>query len=501
MSTQTTSFETAFGEAGSARDRRAATRAGLPGNLQQFPDADQVDVVDPYTQEVVASVARCGPAEVDAACRRAHGAQERGMPQWERALVLDRLALLLAEHTERLAAIITLENGKAIRDARTEVSRATETVRFAAAQARTLTGDLVAAEATPTGEGKMAMALRLPIGVVAAITPFNFPLNTVLHKVAPAIAAGCAVVLKPAHQTPLTALALHELLLEAGLPEDWVTVVTDDGVSAGPALVEHPIPRLVTFTGSTTVGWGIAQTAHRKRVALELGSNAPVIVAADADVAEAAIRIVRAAYGTSGQSCISVQRVLVHRSRHQDLVDELGRRADALVVGDPFDDGTDIGPLILPAATQRVQEWIDEAAGMGASLVAGGVRDGACLRPTVVDQAPTGSQLRDAEAFGPVLTVVPFDEPEEAFAIANETPYGLQAGIFTSDLGLALRAVRELDFGGVLVNDIPTTRLDQQPYGGVGDSGNTREGPASAVVEMTEVRFVSFQAPPTAVVP
>lgn len=480
-----------------AQGRRDAARAAVPTNRDRYPHTPEVEVVDPFTREVVATVAGCGAAEVDAACRTAQKAQDRGLHQWERALILDRLAVLLVERIETVAAIITLENGKTLREARAEVSRATETVRFAAAQARTLTGDLVAAEATPTGAGKLAMALRLPIGVVAAITPFNFPLNTVLHKLAPAIAAGCAVVLKPAHQTPLTALAVHGLLVEAGLPEDWVSVVTDDGTTAGPALVEHPVPRLVTFTGSTTVGWGIAEIAHRKRVALELGSNAPVIVAADADVAEAAPRIARAAYGTSGQSCISVQRVIVHRSRHQELLAALTAQAEQLVAGDPFDDDTDIGPLILPVATQRVHDWIHDAAGAGGALLAGGTLEGSCLRPTVVDQAPVGSLLRDAEAFGPVLTVVPFEEPDEAFALANETPYGLQAGIFTSDIGLALRAVRELDFGGVLVNDIPTARLDQQPYGGIGDSGNTREGPASAIVEMTEVRFVSFQSPPT----
>lgn len=489
MSTTTTRSTT-------ADERRAQVRASLPSKLDRYPGTAPVDVHDPYTGEVVAQVAGCGPAEVDEACQTAAAALRRGLPQWERALVLDRLAVLLTEHAERVAGIITCENGKAIRDARTEVARATETVRFAAAQARTLTGDMVPAEATPTGEGKLALAVRLPVGVVGAITPFNFPLNTVVHKVAPAVAAGCPVVLKPAHQTPLTALVLHELIVEAGLPADWVTVVTDDGTTAGPTLVEHDVPRLITFTGSTTVGWGIARTAHRKRVALELGSNAPVIVAADADVPAAASRIVRAAYGTAGQSCISVQRALVHRSRHEELLRELGRRADELVVGDPFDDATEVGPLILPEATTRVREWIEEATEQGAELVAGGGLVGRCLRPTVVDQAPVGSRLRDAEAFGPVLTVVPFDTAEEAFALANETPFGLQAGIFTSDLDLALAAVHELDFGGVLVNDIPTTRLDQQPYGGVGDSGNTREGPASAVREMTEVRFVSFQRPP-----
>jgi len=480
----------------SSAQRRAEAVAAAPSNRKEWPDAGPVAVIDPYTGEQVASVAACGPAEVDEACRRAQAAYERGLPQWERALVLDRLAVLLEGAVDRLAATITLENGKAIRDARTEVARATETVRFAAAEARTLGGEVVPADATPTGVGKLMLALRRPLGVVGAITPFNFPLNTVVHKVAPAVAAGCPVVLKPAHQTPLTALLLRDLLIEAGLPEDWVVVVTDDGRTAGPALVEHRLPRMITFTGSTAVGWGIARTAYRKKVALELGSNAPVIVAADADVEAAAGLITRAAYGTAGQSCISVQRVLVHESRHDELVRVLGERADRLVVGDPFDDGTDLGPLIVPAATTRVKEWIDEATSRGATLVVGGELTGGCLRPTVVDRAPLGSRLRDEEVFGPVLTVVPFADAEEAFALANETPYGLQAGIFTSDISLALAATEALDFGGVLVNDIPTSRLDQQPYGGEGDSGNTREGPASAVREMTEVKVVSLQPAP-----
>jgi acyl-CoA reductase-like NAD-dependent aldehyde dehydrogenase len=477
-------------EADALRDAAIAT---APTNVGEYPNAPQVQIRHPYNGAVVGRVAVCGAVEVDAACRAAATAQERGLPQWQRARVLDTLAGLLERDTERLAALITLESGKAIRDARGEVGRAAETARFAAAVARTLAGEQVATDATPTGSGKLAIAVRLPIGVVAAISPFNFPLNTVMHKVGPAIAAGCAIVLKPAHQTPLTALALRELLLEAGLPADWLTVVTDDRTAAGPALVEHPIPKLITFTGSSRVGWGIAAKAFRKKVALELGSNSPVIVAPDADIDVAAAKITKAAYSTSGQSCISVQRVIAHRSVHDDLLVALGKSADALVVGDPFDGGTDIGPLIAATATDRVKDWIDEAAAAGASVVAGGELVGNCLRPTVVDQAPCGTKLRESEVFGPVLTVLPYQDPDDAFALANETVYGLQAGIFTGDLDLALAAVSRLDFGGVLVNDIPTTRLDQQPYGGVGESGNTREGPAYTAREMTEVRFVSFQ--------
>ncbi|WP_022886773.1 aldehyde dehydrogenase family protein [Glaciibacter superstes] len=478
----------------SPQQRRDVAVGALSTNLTQYPAHPRVDVVDPFTGQVIAQVAQCGAAEVDLACRTAQAAFDRGLPQFERALILDRLAQLLVANTDRLATVITLETGKVLKDARGEVGRAVETARFSAAEARTLSGEVVATEATPTGVGKIGIVFHVPLGVVAAITPFNFPLNTVLHKIAPAIAAGCSVVLKPAHQTPLSAFLLKELLVEAGMPQDWLTIVTDDGTSAGPALVDHPIPKLITFTGSTGVGWGIAQKAFRKRVALELGSNAPVIIERDADVDDATTKITRAAYSLSGQSCISVQRVLVHSSLHAAVLDALAQKADALVVGDPLAEESDLGPLILPAATQRVKEWIDEAEVAGGRIIAGGMMTEGCLRPTVVDGAPLGTRLREAEAFGPVLTVIPYETFDEAIAVANETVYGLQAGIFTRDLDLAMRASRELEFGGILINDIPTTRLDQQPYGGLGESGNTREGPGFAVREMTELRFVSFQA-------
>jgi len=449
---------------------------------------------NPYSGDVVGEVPLCGPTEVDVACRAAAGALARSdFPQHARAGVLDRAAVLLGERAGELAALITAESGKTIRDARVEVSRASETLRFAAAEARRLSGDLVPMEATPGGMGKLGLALRFPIGVVAAITPFNFPLNTVAHKLAPAIAAGCPVVLKPAPQTPLTALRFVALLIEAGLPADWVQVVTDAGKEAGQALVAHPVPAMVTFTGSPAVGWAISAAAPRKKVALELGSNAPVIVEPDVPLASCAARIAKAAYSNAGQSCISVQRVLVHRKVHVELRDLLAAEADRLVVGDPADEKTDIGPLIGQSATERVLSWIDEARASGARVVAGGERTDGCVRPTVVDQPAAGTNLRTQEVFGPVLALIPYDDFGQAIAIANETPYGLQAGLFTGDLDTALRAIRELKFGGVLVNEVPTFRADHQPYGGVGDSGNTREGPASAVAAMTEVRFVSIQ--------
>jgi acyl-CoA reductase-like NAD-dependent aldehyde dehydrogenase len=452
-------------------------------------------VVNPYTGEEIARLPICGPDEVDQACKRAAAMLAPGsFPQFERARVLDRVAVLLEENLEDLARVITAETGKTIREARHEVRRGAETFRFSASEARHLSGELVPLEATFSGTGKLGMCLRVPLGVVGAITPFNFPLNTVAHKIGPAIAAGCPVVLKPAPETPVTAIKVVELLREAGMPADWIVVVTDDESEAGAALVRHETPQLITFTGSSEVGWSIAATAARKRVVLELGSNAPVIIEPDANLELAAKKIVAAAFGTTGQSCISVQRVIVHRSVHDRLGEMLAAAASALVVGDPMDDATDMGPLITPEATSRVSEWIGSATSTGGSLLAGGQLEGGCLRPTVVDEPARSSKLRTQEIFGPVLALIAYDDFDEALSIAMETTLRLQAGIFTGDLNKALRAVRELDFGGVLVNEIPTYRADHQPYGGVRDAGNTREGPAHAVLEMTQLRFVSLEA-------
>ena len=451
-------------------------------------------VLNPFTHEELARLPVCGSAEVDEACKRAAsmlGGDQ--FPLFRRAEVLDRVAVLLREQTEQIAGLITSETGKTIREARAEVGRAVQTCKFAAAEARRLGGESVPLEATPNGVGKLGFAMRVPVGVVAAITPFNFPLNTVAHKVAPAIAAGCPVVLKPAPETPLTAIRFVELLVEAGMPADWVLVVTDDEKEAGEALVQHPTPALITFTGSSEIGWLIASRAPRKRVLLELGSIAPVIVAEDADLDRAARKIAAAAFGTTGQSCISVQRVLVHRSVHDELAERLVTLASEMVIGDPTDEATDMGPLITTAATNRVCSWVQESAQGEGRLLAGGEVQGGCLRPTVVDTPDPTSKLRTHEIFGPVLALIPYGQFEEALSIATETPLRLQAGIFTNDLTQALRAVRELDFGGVLVNEVPTYRADNQPYGGVEDAGNTREGPAHAVLEMTQLRFVSLE--------
>jgi acyl-CoA reductase-like NAD-dependent aldehyde dehydrogenase len=348
-------------------------------------------------------------------------------------------------------------------------------------------------DASPAGVGKIALTLRVPIGVVGAISPFNFPFNLVAHKVAPALAAGCAVVLKPASQTPLSALLLAELEEEAGLPPGWLNVVCGKAAEIGDVLVDDERVALITFTGSAAVGWKIRERAPRKRVNLELGNATPVIVAADADLDDAATRLAANAFSFAGQSCISVQRIYVERQAYDTFLERFLPRVGDLVVGDPADEATDVGPLISEGDRDRVLAWIAEATAAGARVLTGGKLGGDLLRPTVVVDAPADAKVSCEEVFGPLCTVTPYDTLEQALELANGTRYGLQAGVFTRDLQTALRAARELEFGGVTVNEAPTFRADQMPYGGVKDSGNTREGPAYAVREMTEERLVVLQ--------
>ncbi len=341
----------------------------------------------------------------------------------------------------------------------------------------------------------MGFVVRVPVGVVGAISPFNFPLNLVAHKIAPAIAAGCPVVLKPASQTPLSAIRLAELLLDdCGLPPGWLHVVTGGGGEVGNALVDHDDVALVTFTGSPEVGWGIRARAPRKRVGLELGNNAPVIIEPSGDWKAAASKIKVAGFSHAGQSCISTQRVYVHRSIHDDFVSTLASEVASLVVGDPLDDATDVSSLISPDDTERVSSWIEEAVAGGARVEVGGRVRGRLLEPTVLTGVLPDMKVCTEEVFGPVVGVAAYDDVDEALRLANDTRYGLQAAIYTNELDIALRAARTLDFGGVLVNEVPTWRTDQMPYGGIRDSGNTREGPAYAVREMTEERLIIVQA-------
>jgi acyl-CoA reductase-like NAD-dependent aldehyde dehydrogenase len=456
---------------------------------------DALTVRSPYDGSELGRVPACGAPEMDRAVAAARAVLESGpLPAWRRAEILDTAAGLLAGRTEALARIIAGEAAKPIKTARTEAKRAVSTFTFAAAEARRLTGEMVPMEAADVGEGKLAFTLRLPIGVIGAISPFNFPLNLVAHKLAPAIAAGCPVVLKPASQTPLSAIALADLLLdEAGLPPGWLSVVTGKGSVVGEALVQHPGIAMITFTGSPEVGWDIRAKAARKKVSLELGNNSPVVIEPDGDWETAAKKISVAGFSHAGQSCISTQRIYVHSSVADAFTDRLVGLVEDLVVGDPMEEATDVSSLISEGDRDRVRSWIEEAEAGGAKVLAGGeVRDGV-LAPTVLMGARPDMKVCSQEVFGPVVAIATYERLDEALALANDTRYGLQAAIFTASLSAALRAARELDFGGVLVNEVPTWRADQMPYGGVRDSGNTREGPHYAVEEMTERRLVVIQ--------
>ena len=457
---------------------------------------DWAEVESPYDGTVVGRVAQGDAALVDRAAEAAHAAFKAGeFPQYERAEVLDRAAQLVRERGDDLALAIAAEAGKPLKTAKIEAARCADTLTFSAVEARKLTGGTVPMEATAAGAGKLGVMLRVPYGVVGAISPFNFPLNLVAHKLGPALAAGNAVVLKPAGQTPISALKLAEVLAEAGVPDGWLNVIPGPGSEVGNAIVENEHTRAITFTGSSAVGWDIRSRVPHKKVNLELGSNAPLIVHADGDWEQAADKAKLHAFSHAGQSCISIQRILLHEDVADRFTEAFVKKVSGLKVGDPLDEETDVGPLISPKDRDRVKEWIDEAVAAGAELLTGGelVDEGRCLAPTVIANPPHRAKVWREEIFGPVATVERYSDFGEALRLANDSRYGLQAGVFTRDMGRGLEAGNTLEFGGVLINEVPTFRADQQPYGGVKDSGNTREGPAFAVQELTEERFVTLQ--------
>jgi acyl-CoA reductase-like NAD-dependent aldehyde dehydrogenase len=454
------------------------------------------EVRSPYDGAVVGRVAEGDAALVDRAARAAQEAFETAdFPQHERAALLDRAAALVRERRDDLALAIAAEAGKPLKTATVEAERCVDTLTFSATEARKLTGGTVPMEASAAGVGKLGVMLRVPYGVVGAISPFNFPLNLVAHKLGPAIAAGNAVVLKPAGQTPISALKLAAILAEAGLPDGWLSVIPGPGSAVGNAIVEHELTRALSFTGSAGVGWGIRSKVPHKKVNLELGSNAPLIVHADGDWETAADKAQIHAFSHAGQSCISIQRILVQEEIAEAFSERLVANVEKLTVGDPLDSGTDVGPLITPEDRDRVKGWIEEAVAGGAKLLTGGelVDEGRCLAPTLLGSPPRDAKVWCEEIFGPVATIDTYGEFGEALAMANDSKFGLQAGVFTRDVSRGLEAAGTLEFGGVLINEVPTFRTDQMPYGGVKDSGNTREGPAFAVQELTEERFITLQ--------
>jgi acyl-CoA reductase-like NAD-dependent aldehyde dehydrogenase len=451
-----------------------------------------LEVRSPYSGDVVGRVAKAGRTETCQAVDAAERAMQEPLPAHKRAEILVRVAGALGRRHDEVARLISDEAGKPMKAARVEAKRAMSTYTFAAVEARRLAGDMVPMDAAQAGEGKLAFTLRRPIGVVGAISPFNFPMNLVAHKIAPALAAGCAVVLKPASQTPLSALLLAELEAEAGLPPGWLNVVVGPASEIGDVLVEDERVKLITFTGSSDVGWELKRRAHKKKVNLELGNATPVVVAADADIETAAAKLAQNAFSFAGQSCISVQRIYVEQDAYDAFVEQFVPRVEQLKIGDPADEETDVGPVIDDDARARILAWIGETSG---EVLTGGAQDGELIRPTVIANPSPEDKVSSEEVFGPVCTVTAVTSLEDALRLANATRYGLQAGIFTSRLDSALGAAQELEFGGVTVNEAPTFRADQMPYGGVKDSGNTREGPHYAVREMTEERLVVIALP------
>jgi glyceraldehyde-3-phosphate dehydrogenase (NADP+) len=468
----------------------------LVGGRRQ-PTKDAYLVRSPYDGTGVAVVHRAGPGEIEAAIAAAAGAFEttRRLPSWKRAEVLARVGALLTERRDDFARTIALEAGKPLKTARLEVDRAAFTFVVAAEEAKRIYGEIVPLDWLPGNEGRIGHVRRVPLGPIAGITPFNFPLMLVAHKVAPALAAGNPIVVRPASQTPVSSFKLAELVLEAGWPETAIAVVPSTTADAA-RLVEDDRIKLLTFTGSPAVGWSLKSRAGRKRVTLELGGNAPVIVNRDADVAYAAERIAWGATVQSGQSCISVQRVYVHADLWDELVPRLVDGVRALRAGDPLDEETDVGPLIDTHAADRVADWLEEATGQGANVLVGGGREGNLIEPTVLDGVREEMRVACQEVFAPVLGLIRFSDVEDAIRAAGTSDFGLQAGLFTNELDVIETAVDRLEVGGLIVNDVPTFRADHMPYGGVKQSGFGREGLRYAIEEMTEMKFVAFNPRP-----
>ncbi|MCD4691239.1 aldehyde dehydrogenase family protein [bacterium] len=453
------------------------------------------EVRNPYDGSVIDTV----PLATDDDVAAALDAAERGallmerLPRVERAAVLARTAAAIEQNAEELALLLAREVGKTIREARGEVARTVQTFKLSGEEARRLAGEVVPFDGAPTGVGRFGFTLRVPVGIVVAITPFNFPLNLSAHKIGPAIAAGNAVILKPATATPLACLRMGKILIDCGLPPEALSVVTGSGSTVGDALVTDARPRVVTFTGSAEVGRRIMTRAGLKKCAMELGSNSAVIVEADGDVATAAERSMRGAFALAGQVCISVQRVLVQESVLDEFLERAVTIAASLKVGDQLDEGTDVGPMIDEEQAVRAESWIAEGAAGGAVVRSGGARRGTLVMPAVLTDVSTDAKLWRDEAFAPVVCVRPYRTLDEAIDLVNEGRYGLQAGIYTESLETAMRAAHEIRCGGVMVNDVPSFRVDLMPYGGEKESGLGREGPKYAVEEMSELRVVGIR--------
>lgn len=458
---------------------------------------ETIGVYDPQDNSLISTV----PAASSEDVREAIAGGTEGvkiavqMPTHERMAVLNRAADLIAEREDAFATTIAREGSKTIREALKEVRRSMDTLRISAEEARRLHGETIPFDQKSGSENRLGYYYRFPVGLIAAITPFNDPLNLVAHKVGPAIAAGNAVIVKPSTVTPLSALQLAEVLFEAGLPPKVLSVVTGYGREIGDPLVMHPEVRMISFTGGTSAGEAISRKAGVKKLSMELGSNSPVIVLKDADLNEAVEATVQGAFSAAGQNCIGVQRVYVEDDIYDDFSDRFVKRTKRVRVGDKLSELTDMGPMITEQEAVRVERWVQEAVDRGANLLTGGERDGAFYLPTVLERVPSHCTLAHEEAFGPVVSLYRVSGLEEAIRAANRVNFGLQAGIFTRDVEKAFVAVRNVEAGGIMVNDSSDYRIDAMPFGGIKGSGLGREGVKYAVEEMTEIKVVCFKFP------
>jgi acyl-CoA reductase-like NAD-dependent aldehyde dehydrogenase len=464
----------------------------INGNWVDRPET--IPVFNPFDQTVIDTVPKGTAADVDQAIASAvRGAAAMAkLPAYERYAILRRTADLMAERVEDLGQTITLEEGKVISEGRGEVQRAIQTITLSAEEAKRLHGETVPLDAAPGNVSQFGFTIRVPVGVVAAIAPFNFPLNLVSHKVGPALAAGNSVVLKPAGDTPLSALKLVELLLEAGLPEEAIQCITGPGSEIGDVLTGDPRVRKITFTGSMEIGERICRNAGIKKVTMELGSNSPLIVMNDADLERVAAATVASGFANAGQVCISTQRVFADRRIYADFLDALVAPTEAFSTGNPLDEAVRMGPMIRASDADRVGQWISEAVQSGARVIAGGDHEGTMHAPTVVADTTADMRVSREELFGPAVAVAAFDDIDDAIAKANDSRFGLSAGIFTQNIDWAMRFAKEVHSGNLHINSHPQWRADLMPYGGLKDSGMGKEGPGYAVHEMTELKMVVF---------
>ncbi|PWA04988.1 aldehyde dehydrogenase [Pueribacillus theae] len=455
-----------------------------------------MEVFNPFNHEVIGKISCAKKEDVEQAIANSHNVFKetmRNMPAHERSEILRKTADLLEDKFEDFAKILSLEAGKPIRESRGEVTRAVQVLRFSAEGAKNIYGEQIPLDSAIGGENQIGFTKRVPLGVVAAITPFNFPLNLALHKIAPAIAAGNTIVLKPAEKTPFSPALLYQLFEEAGLPKGALNLLMGPGTELVESLVTHPFVKKVTFTGSNAVGWKINEMAKRKKVTLELGSNAPNIIFEDSDLDLAVNAIVTGGYTYAGQACVSAQRIYVQKPVYDQFLDKLVSRLATLKMGDPLDESTELGPMITEDAAKRAEAWINEAVEQGATILTGGNCNGTMIEPTVITEVNKDMKVVCAEVFAPVVSVMPFTDEEEVIAYANQTEFGLHAGVFTKDINRAMRLADRIETGGVWINEVSVRRYDHIPYGGIKNSGIGKEGIKYAIEEMTDIKFIGIK--------